>query len=145
MHVFRLRLAAALVGLLALTTGAAAAAGASTFHTTDNCVPLETTTICFEAWGLDKLTTSASGNQLISSHAHRRFTEFTGGVLTFEQRDMSHFVMHVDRSGAVRGLRRSFSGWSTRVGAFVCTWREHLAVQGDRILHSVDDFSCTSV
>jgi hypothetical protein len=134
--------AGAVLASLVVATGSAIAGGAHTFHTPDNCLPVGgSRTVCFEAWGVDKLTTSASGNQLVSSHAHRRFTEFTNGVLTFEQRDMSHHLFIV-KDGQAHVQNDMFAGWSTP-GGLLCRWREHIVVRDGVLLHSVDEFSCS--
>ena len=138
----RFTVAGVLLAVLAVATGAANAAPAHTFHTGLSCQAVSTTlTICFEAWGIDKLTTSASGNQVIVSNAHRRFTEFTNGALTFEQRDMSHHLL-VLKDGQAHVQNDMFVGWSTPSGLF-CRWREHVIVRDGDVVHSVDDLTCS--
>jgi hypothetical protein len=127
------------VAALALGTGGATASPAQPFHGDLSCQQVsETRTICFEAWGVS--VPQESGDYV--SLAHRRFTEYTSGVLTFEQTDTLHHVIHLDASGAEQVSIASFSGWSTTTGGFMCRWRDHLVVIDGEVVYSVDQFAC---
>lgn len=134
--------AGSVMATLAMATGSAIAASDHTFHVRDNCLDLVGgRTVCFEAWGVDKLTTLAPGKYHISTHFHRSFTEFINGVLTFEQRDMSHRVLVV-KDGEAQVDHNKFVGWSTPSG-LLCRWREQSVFSNGVVRHSVNDFSCS--
>jgi hypothetical protein len=128
------------VAALALGTGGATASPAQPFHGDLSCQQVsETRTICFEAWGV--FVQQESGGYI--DIAQRRFTEYTSGVLTFEQRDTSHHVVVLDASGAEQVSIDFFSGVSTPTG-LVCRFREHLVIIAGTVVHSVDEFNCES-
>jgi hypothetical protein len=134
--------ASAVAAAFVVATGTATAASDHTFHVRDNCLNLGAgRTVCFEAWGVDKLTTLAPGKYHISTHYHRRFTEFLNGVVTFEQRDMSHRVLVV-KDGEGQVDHTMFVGWSTPSG-LLCRWREQSVFSNGVVRHSVNDFSCS--
>lgn len=127
------------VTALALGTSVATAAGAQPFHGELSCQPISADrTVCFEAWGVFK--PQESGGTV--SVAQRRFTEYTAGVLTFEQRDHSLHVVKLDASGAEQVRVDLFSGWSTPSG-LVCRFRDHIVVVDGTAVHSVDLLSCS--
>jgi hypothetical protein len=135
--------AASICAALAFGANPAAAAAALPFHAQTCLPPQGERVICFEAWGVFKTQQSAGGNGVTIDLAHRHFSEYTSGVLTFEQRDMSHHVVHTDGNGAARITVDLFSGWSTRTG-LLCTWREHFVVVNGDLVHSVDESACRS-
>jgi hypothetical protein len=135
-------LGVALLAALATVAGTAAASPANTFHSPEQCQTIASRTICFEAWGVDKATETASGNTIVVSNAHRRFTEFVGSVLTFEQRDMSHQLIqirgmeaHVDNSMFVGTVDHPTLG--------LCRFREHILVRNGQVVHTIDEFTCS--
>jgi hypothetical protein len=126
-------------GIAALTFGTAGATAspAQPFHG-GSCQPIsETTTVCFEAWGV--FVPQPSGGYV--DIAQRRFTEYTSGVLTFEQSDHSNHVVILDASGEEQVSLDFFSGWSTPSG-LMCRFREHLVVVDGTVVHSVDETVC---
>ena len=132
----------ALLAALTIAVGTAGAEPASAFRSPEHCQTVGALTICFEAWGVDKVTESASGHELLVSHVHRRFSEFVGGVLTFEQRDMSHHMIQmIDGEAWVENSM--FVGRSTPPTLGVCRWRDHLVLREGEVLHSVDELSCS--
>ena len=124
---------------LALAAGTATASAARPFHGGGCQTVSPTWTICFEAWGVVKQ--EADGGYIGISH--RRFTEFRSGVMTYEQRDHGHRIIHLDASGAEHVNIYYFSGWSTPTG-LVCKWRENLVIIDGEAVHSVDQLSCES-
>jgi hypothetical protein len=124
---------------LALGAGVATASAAQPFHG-GSCQPISpTVTVCFEAWGVFKQDASGGFIDL----AQRRFTEFTSGVVTFEQRDHIHRIVHLDASGGEQVRLEFFSAWSTPAG-LRCTVRDQLVVIDGEVVHSVNQFSCES-
>lgn len=130
--------AAALAAVMALAlVGSAAAEPATPFRAPELCQAVGSNrTICFEAWGVSTLSTTPSGQQTVVSHAHRRFTEYTNAVLTFEQRDMSHRVIQLD-GGEARVENYMFVG-----ATGLCRFREHLIVREGEVVHSIDELAC---
>jgi hypothetical protein len=68
----------------------------------------------------------------------RRFTEYTSGVVTFQQRDHVHHIVTVDSSGTEQVDLSFFSGWTTQNG-LRCKFREHLVVVHGIAVHSVNE------
>jgi hypothetical protein len=125
---------------LALGTGVATASAAEPFHG-GSCQPISTTvTVCFEAWGVSQSDESGGFVDL----AQRRFTEYTSGVVTFEQRDHSHHIVRFDASGNEQVSLDFFSVWSSPSG-LSCSGRDQLVVVNGEVVHSVSEFSCRSV
>jgi hypothetical protein len=126
---------AATIAGLALCAGSATASNAAQPFHGGSCQPISPTrTLCFEAWGVFQQKESGDFIDL----AQRRFTEYTNGVVTFEQRDLTHHVV----SGDGRVSISLFAGASTPSG-LTCRWREQVVVVDGEVVHSVDQLSCS--
>ncbi len=127
------------VAALAFGTGGATASPAQPIHGGSCQVISETQTVCFESWGVFMQRESAGFIDLFQ----RRFTEYTSGVVTFQQSDHVHRIVNIDASGAEQVNLTFFSGWSTPTG-LRCRFREHLVVVHGTVVHSVDETVCQS-
>ena len=126
---------AATVAAVAFGAGVATAGDAvQPFHGGSCQAVSETRTVCFEAWGVFKQKESGDLIDLFQ----RRFTDYTNGVLTFEQRDLTHHIV----SGGGRVSIDLFAGSSTPSG-LTCRWHEQVVVVNGEVVHSVDQLSCS--